>query len=95
MTDRVLKVRKEPKLLRRIREAIRRVASGLAAMIGWETKKDYVVRPWTDAENAEFAEFCSSIGDTPSDPLHAKAMEDGPIDFFNNDPWFDMELPRA
>ena len=58
-------------------------------------KKDYVVRPWTEGENADFEQFCASIGETPSDPLHAKAMEDGPIDFFNNDPWFDTELPRA
>lgn len=74
---------------------VRRLARGLAAMTGWVPEKDYVVRPWTDAENAEFAEFCSSIGEIPSDPLWAKALEDGPLDFFNNDPWFDMELPRA
>ena len=34
MTDRVLKVRNEPKLLRRILEAVRRVASVLAEMTG-------------------------------------------------------------
>ena len=82
-------------ILRRIREAIRRVASVLATAIGLETEKDYVVRPWTENENADFENFCASIGETPSDPDHAQAMEDGPVDFFNNDPWFDQELPRA
>ena len=59
------------------------------------TDKDYVVRPWTEEENADFERFCASIDVTPSDPAHVQAMEDGPVDFFNNDPWFDMELPRA
>ena len=74
---------------------VRHLARGLAAVIGWEIGKDYVVRPWTEEENADFERFCASIGETPSDPVHARAMEDGPVDFFNNDPWFDMELPRA
>ncbi len=39
--------------------------------------------------------FCESIGETPSDPAHAEAMEDGELDLVNNDPWYHMELPRA
>ena len=58
-------------------------------------KKNYVVRPWTEEEEDDFQRFCESIGETPSDPAHAEAMEDGPVDFFNNDPWYDVELPRA
>ena len=82
-------------ILRRIREAIRRVAKGLAAAIGSRTGKDYVLRPWTEEESADFDRFCASIDVTPSNPAHAQAMEDGPVEFFNNDPWFDQELPRA
>lgn len=82
-------------MLRRIREAIRCVVTVLAEMTGWDTGKDYVLRPWTEDENAAFAKFCASIDESPSDPDHAQAMEDGPVDFFNNDPWFDQELPRA
>jgi len=69
-------------LLRRILEAIRRI---LADVIGWESGKDYVLRPWTEEENADFEKFCASIGETPSDP----------VTFFSNDPWYDQILPRA
>ena len=64
-------------------------------LIGRETERDYVVRPWTEEENADFEKFCASIGEMPSDPEWAAAMEDGELDFFSNDPWYDMELPRA
>ena len=57
--------------------------------------RDYVLRPWTAEEDADFERFCQSIGETPSDPIHARLMEDGEIDFFNVDPWWDTELPRA
>ncbi len=57
--------------------------------------KDYLMRPWTAEENADFERFCASNGETPSDPAHARLM-DGEFDFFLNiDPWFDQELPRA
>ena len=82
-------------MLKRIFESVRRVASRLATVIGWRAKRDYVVRPWTKEENADFARFCESIGKIPEDPVHARLMEDGPIDFFTVDPWYDMELPRA
>jgi hypothetical protein len=79
-------------LLRRILEAIRRI---LADVIGWERGKDYVERPWTEEENADFEKFCASIGEMPSDPEWAEAMEDGEIDFFNNDPFVGVKLYRA
>ena len=59
------------------------------------TDKNYVLRPWTAEEDADFERFCASIGETPSDPVHARLMEDGEIDFFNVDPWWATELPRA
>jgi hypothetical protein len=62
---------------------------------GCETKRDYVERPWTEEENADFEEFCASIGEIPEDPEWAAAMEDGEIDFFNNDPFVGMKLYRA
>ena len=34
-------------------EAARRVASGLAGVIGRETEEDYVLRPWTAEEDAD------------------------------------------
>ena len=92
MNDRVVK---EPKLLRRILEAIRRVAKGLADVIECATEKDYVLRPWTEEENADFERFCASIGEIPSDPEWAAAMEDGDLDFFNNDPFQGVKLYRA
>ena len=57
--------------------------------------KDYLVRPWTEKEEEDFQRFCASIGEMSSDRAHAQAMEDGPVNFFNSDPWFDQELPRA
>ena len=47
------------------------------------------------AADADFERFCASIGETPSDPVHARLMEDGEVDFFNVDAFYDMELPRA
>ena len=91
MNDRAVKVREEPKLLRRIREAVRRVASVLAVVIGSRTKKDYVVRRWTDEENAEFAEFCAALAANPIDP----GFDPDAVEILTIDPWFDMELPRA
>ena len=83
-------------MLRRILEAIRRAASALAEMIGSMTGRDYVVRPWTEEENADFEKFCASIGQMPTDPEWAALMEDGEWgEFFSNDPWYDMDLPRA
>jgi hypothetical protein len=79
-------------MLRRILEAITRI---LADVIGWETEKNYVVRPWTDEENADFEKFCASIGEIPTDPEHAAAMQDGEFDFFNNDPFVGVKLYRA
>ena len=57
--------------------------------------KNYVVRPWTVEEEKDFQQFVKDIGKIPEDPVHARLMEDGPIDFFTVDPWYDMELPRA
>ena len=59
------------------------------------TDKNYVVRPWTEEEGADFERFCASIGEIPSDPGHARLMEDGAVDFFSLDEWWDLELPRA
>ena len=87
--DRAVKVRKEPKLLRRIREAIRRVASVLAAVIGSGTGKDYVVRPWTEEENADFERYCSLIA--PITP----GFDPDSVEILTHDPWYDVELPRA
>jgi hypothetical protein len=55
-------------------------------------KQNYVERPWTAEEEADFAEFCDRIGEVPSDPEWAAAMEDGEIDFFNNDPFQGVDL---
>jgi hypothetical protein len=52
-------------------ETIRSAASGLATVIEWQKKKDYVLRPWTEEENADFEKFCDSIGKMPEDPEHA------------------------
>ena len=57
--------------------------------------KNYVERPWTAEEDADFQRFYESIGKTPSDPVHARLMEGGAVDFFNLDEWHDVELPRA
>ena len=64
-------------------------------MIGCETERDYVLRPWTEEENADFEEFCASIGETPSDPEWAAAMQDGELDFFSNDPFQGVKLYHA
>jgi hypothetical protein len=64
-------------------------------LIGRETEKDYVERPWSPEENADFAEFVASIGVMPEDPAHAEAMQDGEVDFFNNDPFIGVKLYRA
>jgi hypothetical protein len=55
-------------------------------------EKNYVERPWTAEEDADFADFCDTIGETPSDPELALAMQDGEIDFFNNDPFVGVKL---
>jgi hypothetical protein len=62
---------------------------------GCETKRDYVERPWTEEENADFEEFCETIDVPPTDPELAAAMEDGDLDFFNNDIWTGLKLCRA
>ncbi len=83
MNDRVVKVRKEPKLVRRILEAIRRAASVLAAVIGSRTGKDYVVRPWTEKENADFALFCASLDANPIKP----GLDPDAVVILCHDPW--------
>ncbi len=55
-------------------------------------EQNYVERPWTEEEEADFTEFCDQIGEIPSDPEWAAAMEDGEIDFFNNDPFQGVKL---
>ena len=72
--------------------SLRRLAREL---IGREAEKDFVVRPWTPEEDADFEKFCASIGETPSDPAWAEAMEDGELDFFSNDPFHGVKLYRA
>ncbi len=91
VNDRAVKVRRGPKLVRRIREAIRAVASVLAEMTGSRTEKDYVVRPWTEDENADFARFCASLDENPIDP----GFDPDAVEIMSHDPWYDMELPRA
>jgi hypothetical protein len=75
---------------------VRRVASGLVAVIGRETEKYYVSagieRPWTAEEDADFLAFCETIDVPPTDPELAAAMEDGDLDFFNNDIWIGLKL---
>jgi hypothetical protein len=46
-------------------------------------------------EDADFLEFCDRIDEIPSDPELALAMEDGEVDFFNNDPFVGVKLYRA
>ena len=74
---------------------IRRLARSLAALIGCKAGKDYVLRPWTEEENADFEKFCVSIGEIPTDPEWAAAMEDGEVDFFNNAVFVGVKLHRA
>ena len=57
--------------------------------------RNYVVRPWTAEEEEDFQRFCESIGQIPEDPAHAEAMQDGEVDFFNNDPTWNLKLARA
>ncbi len=68
-----------------------RVASVLADVIGSRTGKDYVVRPWTEEENADFARFCASLDENPIDPN----IEEDSVEILTHDPWYDVELPRA
>jgi hypothetical protein len=72
------------------------VASGLVAVIGRETEKYYVSagieRPWTAEEDADFLAFCETIDVPPTDPELAAAMEDGDLDFFNNDIFIGLKL---
>jgi hypothetical protein len=72
--------------------SLRRLAREL---IGREAEKDFVERPWTAEENADFLEFCDRIDEIPSDPELALAMEDGDLDFFNNDIFIGLKLYRA
>jgi hypothetical protein len=75
---------------------VRRVPSLLVAVIGRETEKYYVSagieRPWTAEEDADFLAFCETIDVPPTDPELAAAMEDGDLDFFNNDIWIGLKL---
>lgn len=72
--------------------SLRRLAREL---IGREAEKNYVERPWTAEEEADFSEFVASIGRVPEDPEWAEAMEDGEIDFFNNDPFYNVKGYRC
>jgi hypothetical protein len=76
--------------------SLRRLAREL---IGRETEKNYVSagveRDWTAEEDADFLEFCDTIDVPPSDPELALAMEDGEVDFFNNDVFVGVKLYRA
>ena len=92
MNDGAVKVREEPKLVKLFLETFRSLARGLVALIGCETERDYVLRPWTEEENADFEKFCESIGVIPSDPELRLAMQDGECDFFNNDPFVGVKL---
>jgi hypothetical protein len=51
-----------------------------------------IEREWTDEENADFLDFCDTIDVPPTDPELALAMEDGDLDFFNNDIFHGMKL---
>jgi len=75
-------------MLRRILEGIRRI---LADVIGSRTEKNYVVRPWTDEEDAEFKRFSDSIDANPIEP----GFDPDAVEILTIDPWYDMELPRA
>ena len=72
------------------------LAKGLVAVIGRETEKNYVSagveRPWTAEEDADFLEFCDRFGEIPDDPEWALALEDGDLDFFNNDIFVGLKL---
>jgi hypothetical protein len=81
--------------VKQVPPTVRLVASGLAAAIGCKHESVYMERPWTDEEEADFADFCDRIGETPSDPELALAMESGECDFFNNDVFVGVKLYRA
>lgn len=51
-----------------------------------------VERDWTSEEDADFLEFCETIDVAPTDPGLAQAMENGDLDFFNNDPFVGLKL---
>ncbi len=51
-----------------------------------------VERPWTAEEDDDFLAFCETIDVPPTDPELALAMEDGDLDFFNNDVFAGMKL---
>jgi hypothetical protein len=57
--------------------------------------KNYVLRPWSPEEEESFQRFIESIDQIPEDPAHAEAMQDGEVDFFNNDPFVGVKLYRA
>ena len=57
--------------------------------------RNFVERQWTEEEEEDFQRFCESIGRMPEDPEHAAAMQDGEVDFFNNDPTWNLKLARA
>ncbi len=91
VNDRAAKVREESKFVRRILEIVRHLASVLADVIGREAEKDYVVRPWTEQENAEFSKFCVEIDASPIEP----GFDPDSVEILSHDPWYDMDLPRA
>ena len=82
--------------MKRFLVTIGSAASGLAIVIGRETEKYYVSagieRPWTAEEDADFLAFCETIDVPPTDPELALAMQDGDLDFFNNDIWIGLKL---
>ena len=51
-----------------------------------------VERDWTEEEDADFLAFCETIDVPPTDPELALAMEDGDLDFFNNDIFTGLKL---
>ncbi len=91
VNDRAAKVREESKLVRRILEIVRRAASVLAAVIGSRSGKDYVVRPWTEIENASFARPCASLDANSIKP----GFDPDAVEILTHDPWYDVELPHA
>ena len=69
----------------------RRLGEPLAAVIGSRTKKDYVVRPWTEEENADFERLCASLDANPIKP----GFDPDSVEILTIDPWYDVDLPRA
>ncbi len=70
---------------------VRRVARRLVAVIGWEIERDYVERPWTEEENADFDRFRVSLDANPIKP----GFDPDSVEILSHDPWYDVELPRA